>query len=219
MVLANASLIVSKWEANTTTIFVEGDSMTYPATLEIEHPGKIGNWRPLVHWLLVIPHSLVLSLLGIVATLVAMISWLLVLITGKLPEGLANFQCMYLRYSTRVTTYLYGLHVQYPPFSFDTTAADPGGSPVAINFTPALTGRNRLTVLIRFLMVIPAYIMLAVYSIVGAVVSLVGFFAVLFTGSWPNGMFDIMVKVVRFQLAYSTYALLLTDEYPPLGLE
>ena len=47
--------------------------------------------------------------------------------TGKLPEGIVNFQAMYLRYQARTFTYAGFMREEYPPFAFTTASADPGG--------------------------------------------------------------------------------------------
>src|SRR6476660_8168919 len=99
---------------------------SYPATLTFDPPEKIANWRPLVAWLLAIPHFIVLYVLGLVAEVVGIISWFGILFTGSLPEGLANVQVMFMRYVLRTYTYAGFLKEEYPPFTFATTAADPG---------------------------------------------------------------------------------------------
>jgi hypothetical protein len=76
----------------------------YPATFTFDAPERIGNWRPLVQWLLAIPHLAVLYALGVVSDVLAVISWFAVLFTGRLPAGLAAIQAMYLRYTLRTAT-------------------------------------------------------------------------------------------------------------------
>ena len=187
----------------------------YPAELTVTSPEKIANWRPLVHWLMAIPHFIVLYVLALVAEVCALISWFAIVFTGKMPPGLANVICMYVRYSSRVGTYVGFLHETYPPFEFDTTAADPGGYPARIELRPALEGRNRLTVALRFLWVIPALIMVYIVMIVAAVCWFIAFFAVLFTGRWPEGLRTWVVKGLRASTRLAAYFFLLTDEYPP----
>jgi hypothetical protein len=193
--------------------------MAYAATYDVETPGKIAKWRPLVHWILAIPHYIVVSVLGVVGGVVAFFSWVVILFTGALPEGLANLQCLVLRYSLRVTTYTAFLHEQYPPFEFTPTAAEPGGTPVTIQFTPVLENRNRLTSGLRFIWAIPAAIFAGIIMFAAQVVTFLAFFAVLFTGSWPNGMQEFVVAAMRLSLKVNTYTTLLTDEYPPFSLE
>ncbi len=124
----------------------------YPATFTFDPPEKIANWRPLVQWLLAIPHFVILYVLRIVSNVVGVISWFVILFTGELPEGLANVQAMYFRYSMRVSTYVAFMREEYPPFGFSTTPNDPGDDPrVRVDFQPQLTDRNRLTAFFRII--------------------------------------------------------------------
>ncbi len=193
--------------------------MSYPAAFEVETPGKIENWRPLVQWLMAIPHIVVLSLLAVVGGVVAIISWFSIVFTGKLSEGLANTQSMVLRYIMRTLAFTGFLHEEFPPFDFTTTAAEPGGTPVSVDFTPALEDRNRPTVGLRFLWGIPAWIFLGIISLVAEILWFIAFFAVLFTGSWPDGLRDFVVKALRLGVKVNAYGMLLTDEYPPFSLD
>ena len=92
----------------------------------------------------------------------AFVVWLMILFTGKLPDGLANLQVLYLRYQVRAYTYVLFMREEYPPFSFDSTAADPGDDPrVRVDIRPQLTDRNRLTAFFRIILVIPHLVVLA----------------------------------------------------------
>jgi len=193
--------------------------MDYPAHLDVQTPDKIANWRPLVQWILVIPHLIISSALTAVAEVVALISWFAILFTGKLPEGLANVTCLALRYQVRAAAYAGFLHEEYPPFDFATTPADPGGTAVTVNFVPALGGRNRLTVGLRFIWVIPAAIVTMLILLVAAICHFIAFFAVLFTGKWPASLHSWVMKGLRASLRLSAYAFLLTDEYPPMSFD
>jgi hypothetical protein len=191
----------------------------YPATFAFDAPERIANWRPLVHWLLAIPHLAIVYVLGAVSDVVALISWFAVLFTGRLPAGLANFQAMYLRYTLRTATYFGFLREEYPPFSFTSTSADPGDDlRVGVEFVPDLEDRNRWTVAFRLILVIPQLIVLALLGIALFFVGVIAFFAVLFTGRWPAGLRDFALGVGRWWLRVQAYVVLLTDEYPPFTL-
>jgi hypothetical protein len=193
---------------------------SYPATFSFDAPEKVANWRPLVNWLLVIPHFVILYGLRILSQVVGIISWFVILFTGELPESFANVQAMYLRYELRTYTYFIFMREEYPPFAFGMVPTDTGEDPrVRVEFRPQLADRNRLTIGFRFLLVIPQLLVLAVLEIVSAVATVIAFFVVLFTGRWPEGMRAFVLNVMRWYLRVETYYLLLTDDYPPFELE
>ena len=193
--------------------------MSYPASLHVDTPERIANWRPLVHWLLLIPHYLVLAVLGAVSSVAAAISWIVIVATGKLPTGLAGFQAMFLRYSIAVVAYAHFLTDRYPPFDFDTSLADPGRSQTSVSFSPALEGRNRLTVLFRMVTKIPAFVFYVVVAVISAVCLLGGLIAVLFTGRWPDGLRRFVDGAHLVGLRFLAYGLMLTDQYPPFSTD
>lgn len=191
----------------------------YPANYELDAPAEVANWRPLVHWLLDIPHLVIANALSNVAGVIALISWFAILFTGRLPEGLANFQCLVIRYQARAYSYAAWLREPYPAFDFSMTPADPGGDPVRVELSPQLENRNRLTVGLRFLWIIPAALFLMVVGIAVFFVLVAAFFAVLFTGRWPEGMRRFVIGASRLGVRVSAYWYLLVDDYPPFSLD
>jgi hypothetical protein len=77
--------------------------------------------------------------------------------------------------------------------------------------------RSRLTTFFRWLLVIPHAIVLVLYAIAAGVVVIVAWFALVFTGRWPRGMYDFVAGFFRYGTAVHGYFYLLTDEYPPFG--
>jgi Domain of unknown function (DUF4389) len=192
----------------------------YPASFSFDPPEKVANWRPLVHWFLAIPHLIVLYIFQFVSEIVGFVSWLVILFTGKLPDGLANIQVLYLRYQIRTYSYLLFMREEYPPFSFDSSATDPGDDPrVRVDVVPQLENRNRLTVFFRIILVIPQLFVLAVLAFAASIAVFIAFFAVLFTGRWPAGLRNFVIGVARWSLRVNAYFLLLTDVYPPFALD
>ena len=100
----------------------------YPATdeqqavhLDISYPdaAELNRILPLFKWLLAIPHYIVLSLLGMVATLMAVISWFAILVTGQQPKWAFEFLEGVMRWAWRVAAYAFLLTTdRYPPFNF-----------------------------------------------------------------------------------------------------
>ena len=193
--------------------------MAYPASISVETPERVANWRPLLQWIMALPHLILAGVLGYVSQVVAIISWFVVVFTGRLPAGLAGFQVLTLRYNARVNAYAGFLHDSYPPFAFDTSDDDPGGTPVNVRFQPQLENRNRLTVALRIIMVIPAALFGIVIGLIAWICHIIGFFAVLFTGRWPDALRRWIVSALGVGLRLNAYFLLLTDEYPPFSLD
>ena len=96
----------------------------------------------------------------------------------------------------------------YPNFGFEKR-----DEPVTFELTYEETA-NRLTCALRILWIIPAAIIFLLVAIGGVVVTLICWFAILFTGKQPKGMFDFLLKVYRMEARLNAYGQLLTDTYP-----
>ena len=99
----------------------------YPSThdeqavhLYIPYPDaatELSRWLPLVKWLLVLPHMIIVSLLGIAAVVSVIIAWFAILITGQYPRRLFHFVVGVMRWWVRVAAYAFLLTTdRYPPF-------------------------------------------------------------------------------------------------------
>ncbi len=191
-----------------------------PAGLVVSPARRTRSWWPspsrptsagctvLVRLILAIPHIVVLWVLGIAAEVVALICWFAALVTGRLPEALAEFQVGYLRWATRFYAYLFLLTDEYPPFEF----AD-SDYPVRMRAQP---GRlNRLAVLFRVILVIPAWIVSVVLGYgISFLVMLVTWLIVLIAGRMPRPLHEALAAAVRYQVRVSGYFLMLTAQYP-----
>lgn len=193
--------------------------MSYPAAIDVDTPQRIDRWRPLAQWILAIPHLVIAGAMEYVASAVGIVSWFVILFTKRLPVGLANVQVMIMRYTARAQLYAGFVHDSYPPFEFAMSAAEPGGTPVRVDVEPALDDRDRLRVALRIIWIIPALLYALVVAIVGILAWIGGFFAVLFTGRWPESLRTWVMKLLRVSIRVNAYALLLTDEYPPFSTD
>ncbi len=161
--------------------------------------------------ILAIPHLIVSQVWGYLAQVLALVQWFIILFTGKRNEGIWNLQQAWLGYYARVVGYVDLLFDQYPAFGTDV-----GTVPVqsAISFEePA----NRLTNALRLIWIIPALIVGAIMGLVGAVVLLVSWFAIIITGKQSRGWWDFVLRVARYTFQLQSYGLLMTDTYPKWG--
>ena len=92
----------------------------YPARLEIDYPGEgVENWRPLVHWLLILPYALVAGVLVSLAGLVAFIGVFVILFTKDLPKGMFDLILIPYRWQFRSSAYAMFMVTRYPPFEWE----------------------------------------------------------------------------------------------------
>ena len=185
----------------------------YPLRFEIEYPEQLSRWLIFVKWLLAIPHFLILYALGAVANVITFIAFFAILFTGRYPRGLFDFVVNIYRWQENVFAY-YGLfRDEYPPFSWEA-----GKYPVTfeVDYPESL---SRWLIFVKWLLAIPHIIVLFFLYIVALVVWVIVWFAILFTGRFPRGLFDFLVGVSRWSLRVNSYALLLLrDDYPPFSL-
>jgi hypothetical protein len=188
----------------------------YPIDLEFNRDLDVANWRPLVNWLLAIPHWIVLYLLGIVAFVLWIVSLFTVLFTQRNP--FLGFQTMYLRYYWRVASFAGFMRNEYPPFDFATSddAVVPDAAVVTVEDPGDM---NRFLGFVKWLLAFPHYIVLWLLEIAVFVVLVIQFFVVLFTGKWNGPMREFVVGVARWYTRVHAYVFLLTDKYPPFSLQ
>ena len=184
----------------------------YPVRFEVLYPEGENRWMILIRWLLVFPHIIVLMFLGLVAGVVGFLAWFAILFTGRYPEGLLNFVVGVNRWSMNASAYQL-FHNRYPPFSMQA-----GAYPPMVYDVVRQERYSRLLIFVKWLLIIPHIIVLYALYLIGSVVYLVLFFAVLITGRYPRGMFDFVVGVGRWAARVNAYSGLLTDRYPPFSL-
>lgn len=190
-----------------------------PIFLRIDSPYELARWRPLVNWVLVIPHSIIVGVLQVLASLLFFVYWLVLIFTGKLNPGLYGAMLMYERYSSRANGFLLGFSETYPPFDFNTGPADNGAYPPITLILPESPGESvPRTRAFNIFLAIPHYVVMMVYGIGAVAVALVGWFAVLFTGAWPSGMRDFLVRVGNYYYRIWTYVTMVADSYPKFNL-
>src|SRR5918992_4461344 len=167
----------------------------YPAAFEISYPQELNRWLPLVKWLLVIPHLLVLTVLGIGAFFVLIWAFFAVLFTGRWPRAAFDYLVGTIRWAYRVVAYFHLMTDAYPPFSF----ADEPGYPVRLHIEyPERIANWRP--LVQWLLAIPYLFVAGVLYWLTGVLTFVAFFCVLFTKQIPRDLFELMVPGMRWQL-------------------
>ena len=208
----------------------EGQQGDYPVRLTIEYPDRdLDRVSTLLRIFYVIPIMIVLALVSgavfggsfddegramavgggiLVAPVVVMI-----LFRQKYPRWWFDFNLQLTRFSTRVFSYLALMSDRYPSTDEEQWVR------LELDYPDAKQDLNRWLPLVKWLLAIPHYVVLVFLGIASFFVVIVAWFAVLFTGRYPRGLFEFLEGVQRWALRVEAYAfLLITDRYPPFTL-
>lgn len=91
--------------------------------------------------------------------------------------------------------------------------------PISYEADPTLEGRNRLTTFFRYIVAIPWLIVASIYGFVAEIVAVIAWFAIVFTGKYPEGLYNFNAGYLRMITRVNGFEYLLTDEWPPFGGE
>jgi len=208
--------------------------MAYPVSVRIE-PALTNRNRlsTLFRLILAIPHLILVGgaglgfassqndstvtsfgeggLLGAVAGFLSVVSWFTIVVAGTHIIGIRQFCSYYLRWRTRAGAYVMLLEDPYPPFG-------DAPYPASVEITDPVGPRNRLTVAFRLILVIPHFFVVFFLFIAWCLTTILAWFVILFTGAYPQGMYEFGVGVLRWMVRVEAYLMLLVDEYPPFSL-
>lgn len=216
------------------------DHPDYAARLEIDYPEKLDRLTTFFRLLWIIPIAIILGLIsgagqtvtytvtlneagqvvarnrdaagGLLNGLIVATA-LMILFRQRYPRWWFDFVRELTRFSYRVGAYLFLLTDQYP------STVEEQAVHLEIDYPDVEKDLKRWKPLVKWFLAIPHYIVLAILA-VGVVIGwVIAWFAILFTGRYPKGIFDYMVGVGRWSLRVSAYAfLLVTDRYPPFSM-
>ena len=138
---------------------------------------------------------------------------LMIVFRQKYPRWWYDWNLELLRFENRVFVYLGLLDDSYPSTDERQSVA------LEFPYPDAKQGLNRWLPLVKWFLAIPHYIVLIFLGLAAIVCVIIAWFAILFTGRYPRGLFDFIVGVMRWANRVTAYAfVLVTDRYPPFRL-
>jgi hypothetical protein len=147
------------------------------------------------------------------AGLVIFPTLLMILFRKKYPRWWFDWNLNLVKFSVRVFAYLLLLRDEYPSTDEEQAVH------LDIVYPNVATDLQRGMPLIKWLLALPHIVALVFLWVAAIFATVVAWFAILFTGSYPRGLFDFVVGVMRWELRVAAYAILLTtDRYPPFSL-
>ncbi len=194
---------------------VSGAVSEYPVRVELERSEEYSRFMPLIKWLIVLPHYVCLFFLGIGAMFAMIGAFFVVLFTGRYPEGIFKYMVGVMRWQLRVQAYVLLAADTYPPFTMD---PDPS-YPASFEVDYPADGVARWRPFFAWLVAIPYVIVATLLFYVAAFIHVIAFFTILFTRSYPEGMFNVVENAMRWMHRGSAYGYYLSTEYPPFEWE
>jgi hypothetical protein len=192
---------------------------------------RLNRWLWLVKWFLAIPHFIVLSVLWVAYSVVTVVAFFAILLTGQYPRSLFDFNVGVLRWSWRVGYYCTSVMGtdRYPPFSLHVS-----DYPAELDIAyPARLSRG--LIFVKWFLAIPHLVIVAVltarwgtrndgwgFVFSGGAISVlvvIAGFILLFSGRYPKGLFDFLMACNRWVFRVVAYVSLMTDQYPPFHLD
>ena len=206
----------------------------YPARLDVDYTVERNRVTTAFRLVLVIPIAIVYGVLtagatttttyteasktvtttsGGIATGLFLATLLMILFRQRYPRWWFDFARELTRFGTRIGAYVVLLTDQYP------STVEEQDVHLQIDYPDVERDLNRWLPLVKWLLAIPHFVVLAVLSVAAFFAVVFAWFAILFTGRYPRGLFDFVVGVGRWWLRVDAYAVLLvTDRYPPFSV-
>jgi hypothetical protein len=206
------------------------DKKPYPVSLSVDYPDReLNRLTSFFRLIVIIPIAVLLCLVSgavwesgegqqwvvnLSAGGVLFLATMLMLVfKRKYPRWWFDWNIALTKFGARVGAYLALLRDEYPSTDEDQAVH------IEIPYPDARKDLNQWLPLVKWFLAIPHYIILFFLGIAAIFVVIIAWFAVLFTGRYPKGLFDFVVGVMRWSLRVMAYAALLTtDEYPPFTL-
>jgi len=194
----------------------------YPVTVEARLDEPLNRWLWLVKWFLAIPHIVVLLLLWIVFVILTVVAGVNIVVTGRYPRSIFDFNVGVMRWTWRVQLYAFSLATdRYPPFSLQRDPSYP--AELEVEYPEQL---SRGLVWIKWwLLAIPHYAIVSFFDGGPRVFGLTGILALVagvtlaVKQRYPTSVFDFIMGMHRWEWRVVAYAALMRDDYPPFRID
>jgi uncharacterized protein DUF4389 len=188
----------------------------YPVTYAAANPGEGRNrLTTFFRYIVAIPWLIVGALYGLAASFAAIAAWFAIVFTGEYPPGIYDFVAGYARFQARVYGFIFLATDEWPPFHGNVDDA----YPVRLGIPERKAEYDRLKTGLRFIFGIPVLLLAWVQNLIATVISLIGWFMILFTGRISDDLFQPLRSALAYQARATVYFLLVTEDWPPFSLE
>jgi Domain of unknown function (DUF4389) len=188
----------------------------YPISYEADFNPTPNRWTTFFRLILAIPWMIVAYFWILLFYVGIFLAWLLVTILGRYPRWLYNFNAGVVRFTVRYSAWLYLQTDEWPPFGL----SDDPSYPIRVNIAPPAERQSRLKAFFRHILALPVLFVLTYgTAIITSIAAFVAWLTIVFRGYLPEGINSMLTYLHGFQARVLGYTALLTDDYPPIGLE
>jgi Domain of unknown function (DUF4389) len=188
----------------------------YPISYEADFNPEPNRWTTFFRLLLAIPWFIVATFWLILFAFTHLFAWVAVVILGRYPQWLYEFNSGVVRFSIRTSAWIYLQTDVWPPFSL----SDDPSYPIRVNFAPAAAHQSRLKAFFRIILVFPVLLIVSYGTqYIQQLAAVVAWLTIVFRGYLPEGINNMLTFLNSFHARVFGYLALLTDDYPPIGLE
>ena len=211
---------------------MEQSTVAYPVSLSIDYPDhRLNRLTSFFRVFAIIPIAVILVLLvqGIQSSwnvdsgeriqqwgaggILILPTLLMVLFRQKYPRWWFDWNYNLTKFAIRVAAYFALQRDEYPSTDEDQSVH------IVLPYPDAKADLNRWLPLVKWFLAIPHYIILLFLYVAAIIVAIIAWFAILFTGRYPRGLFDFIAGLFNWSLRVLAYAFVLTtDRYPPFSL-
>ncbi|HEY5941425.1 MAG TPA: DUF4389 domain-containing protein [Solirubrobacterales bacterium] len=188
----------------------------YPVQYEADFIPEPNRWTTFFRLILAIPWFIVATFWGILFIFTHLFAWVAIIILGRYPQWLYEFNAGVVRFTVRTSAWIYLQTDVWPPFSL----SDDPSYPIRVNIAPAAEQQSRLKALFRLILALPVILVLSYgTSYIQMAAGFVAWLTIVFRGYLPEGVNSMLTFVNGFHARVLGYIAFLTDDYPPIGLE
>lgn len=188
----------------------------YPISYEADFNPTPNRWTTFFRLILAIPWFIVAMFWGILFLFTHLFAWIAVIVLGRYPQWLYDFNSGVIRFGVRVSAWLTLQTDAWPPFGL----SDDPSYPIRVNFPPPAASQSRLRALFRPILALPvAFLFAYVTSYVAQLIAVGAWLTIVFRGYMPEWFNSTLTHLHSFEARTYGYIAILTDDYPPIGLE
>jgi hypothetical protein len=189
--------------------------LMYPIAYEADFNPNPNRWTTFFRLILAIPWLIVAYVYLIAALFTHLFAWVAVVILGRYPQWLYEFNSGIVRYLVRFYAWAYLQTDAWPPFGL----AEDTSHPIRVKIAPAAARQSRLKAFFRIILILPMLIISYAINYLHLWAAVIAWVTIVFRGYLPEGMNNALTFVNSFYARVFGYYALLTDDYPPIGIE